>query len=64
MCVHSYFGDGEMAFRVEEVVKDSFVSCVFGQEKLVFLQEFVRKRSEILNMALRGNPEDSCSLCE
>ena len=32
----SCFGEDEMAFRVEELVKNSFIRYVFGQENLVF----------------------------
>ena len=46
-----------MAFRVEEVVKNSFIRYVFGQENLVFDRKLSGKSQEILEPILRGNPE-------
>ena len=45
-----------MAFRVEEVVKNSFIRYVFGQENLVSDRKLSRKSQEILKLTLRGNP--------
>ena len=52
----SCFGEDEMAFRVGEVVKNSFIRNVFGQENLVFDRKVSGKSQEILKLTLSGNP--------
>ena len=45
-----------MAFRIEEVVTNSFIRYVFGQENLVFDRKLSGKSQEILKLTFRGNP--------
>ena len=55
----SCFGEDEMTFRVKEVLRNSFIRYVFGQENLVFDTKLSGKSQEILKLTLRGNPEIS-----